>query len=595
MGASFLVSSDARAAVGEPAHAPVGGDHAIHEIPVVARAPGLLARCAHPVSIVWVNERVPAGDGVLGPLVGRNAEDVLYLGAEVVDLDDQRIVLRDRVAVQHHRHALDERLEPILRLLRLALGLAQRCDVDHHALEQQRLPLIVAPLQDRVVDHPDDPSVTVEVAVLELERHAVLDATLRGLLDLGDVVRMYAVAPVGLEPLFDRVAEHVADLLADVGEHVDVLPVACLPQIDDRRDVAEDRSEVRLGALPLGDLDAHELVGLLELRGARAHTELELFVRGGKCHLGLSFRGDVDHHALPSRGIARAIAQQRRLVAHPHNVALRGDQPVLAKPGIAGRGVQVVGGELDLAVVGVEHLGPHVRLVEPFLHGVAEQVLDLAVHVPGGAVVVGVHLVDDGREVLQQRVIAHGRLPAQLVRLDLRGDVDHHALPVAHAGRRVRDGHGVVPHPDVAARRMPEPVHLLEILAGLPGAAPLLDDARTVIGVREAEPLLGGEPFLGRDPEDLLGVRRDVEAPGRRLVGVDVDDDRQVFDEIAERHGAEVDARLDRLIAHGRHRVRRCQTVAHNLGPLRWDGCQHARSGGVSPLVSGRPSREDER
>ena len=81
-------------------------------------------------------------------------------------------------------------------------------------------------------------------------------------------------------------------------------------------------------------------------------------------------------------------------------------KPVLAAPRVAGGGVQVVRGELDLTVVWVEDLHPHVLLIEPLVHRVAEQVLDLAVHVARAPVVVGHHLVHDRREVLEQRGVA---------------------------------------------------------------------------------------------------------------------------------------------------------------------------------------------
>jgi hypothetical protein len=67
----------------------------------------------------------------------------------------------------------------------------------------------------------------------------------------------------------------------------------------------------------------------------------------------------------PRHRPAHGVADEHRLVAHPHHAAVVGDQPVVAAPRFAGLVVEVVCRQLELAVVRVQQLDPDVGLLEP--------------------------------------------------------------------------------------------------------------------------------------------------------------------------------------------------------------------------------------
>ena len=402
--APLIVPLHTESAVGEPDNAAVGGEDPVLRDPRLTGLPGVSAGGEHLVAIVGMDHREP-DHRIVDPRLGGDAEHVAELRAHVLDRDVRRIPRSEHVAVLDRRAPLDQCAEAVLGRSRLLLGFMQRRDVHHHAFEQQRLAARVPPLQHGVVDDPDHPAVLGQVPVLHLERHAFIDASLGGLVHARVVVRVHASSPTAVGPLGLRVAEHLRDLRRDERGERAVLGRPHLPQIDDRRNVGEDVSELLLGvrallfrALSLGDLDAHQLVRLLQRGRARAYAELELVVCGGKRQLRLLLDGDVDHHPLPAGGVAVDVSKEHGVVAQPDNLSLGADHPVLALPRVAGARREVVRRELTLAIVGMQDLDPHVRLIEPFLHRVAEQVLDHAVHVARAAFVVGVGLVDDGRE-----------------------------------------------------------------------------------------------------------------------------------------------------------------------------------------------------
>ena len=94
--------------------------------------------------------------------------------------------------------------------------------------------------------------------------------------------------------------------------------------------------------------------------------------------LGVLLLGHVDHqadHAVRPPRLDHRAAQ----IAHPHDLARLGNQPVAHLVGMAVRGV--VGGIVDaqglLQIIGVHMRPPEVRVSPPLFHGVAEQALDL--------------------------------------------------------------------------------------------------------------------------------------------------------------------------------------------------------------------------
>jgi len=133
-----------------------------------------------------------------------------------------------------------------------------------------------------------------------------------------------------------------------------------LSPIHDGGQVLDEVPESLLGGpqLPfdpasLVDLERHDLVRVFQLRGPGQHAELEVVVRGSQSLLRFLLCRDVHHHALPVERAAVLIAQQDCLVTDPNHASVCGDHPVLPRPRTTRGAVQIMGGELDLAVVWV--------------------------------------------------------------------------------------------------------------------------------------------------------------------------------------------------------------------------------------------------
>ncbi len=163
------------------------------------------------------------------------------------------------------------------------------------------------------------------------------------------------------------------------------------------------------------------------------HAELQVVVRLTEPLLQVLLRRDVEHDALPRRGVARLVADQPRLVPYPHDPAVARDQSVLLDPRFARLVVQVMGRELDLAIVGMQQLGPDVRLVQPLLSRVAEQGLHLRADEQRAPLVVRVHLVDDGGNLLDEHAVASLRGAEAVLGALAVGQVLDQPLPV-HGG-----------------------------------------------------------------------------------------------------------------------------------------------------------------
>jgi hypothetical protein len=561
-GPSVRVAFDAAHPVGEPHDRAVGVDHAVLADPVRAGAPGVLDGRLDPDAVVGVDRVEPParlrqqrrfGHPEVGP----------ELRAHVHHARRRLVLVAELEAVERGGPHVEELRELSGRALGGRFRLALRGDVHHHALEQQRLARVVAHHKRGAVDHPHDAAVAREVPVLHLERHALVDARLRGFLDAEAIVRMDPVSPVRVVPFLGCVPEHDRDLLADVREPLAVVTRACLPEVDHGGHVLEEPPEaarraipLALGALALGDLEPHRLVRLLELGGPRAHAELQLVVGALDRLLRFLLGGDVDHHALPLQRVAVRITHQGRVVADPHDLAVCADQPVLAAPRIAGGRVQIVRRQLDLSVVGVQDLHPHVLLVEPFLHRVAEQVLDLAVHVARAPVVVGDHLVDDRREVLEQRRVPGRRHLHGLLRVDPRRDVLEHALPDTLAGRAVGDRHRAVVYPHDASVGMDEAVLHVERFPGRTGLGVARLHRRHVVGMHQRRPVLADREEHARPvAEHVLHVGAHVARSGDGdVIRCDVDHHGEVFHDLPVGHvrvGGGLRHRVARVSASG--------------------------------------------
>ncbi len=165
-------------------------------------------------------------------------------------------------------------------------------------------------------------------------------------------------------------------------------------------------AELGLDAPALADLQAHHLRGLFELCGPCQDPPLQVVVRLAQSLLRLFLGGDVEHHALPRRRLRHRFAHEHGLVAHPHLAPIVRDEAVLPAPRFARSGVRVVRRELDLAVVRMEQLAPDVGLVEPLLAAVPQDRLDVRAHERRPSLVVGTHLVDHGRHLLDQHAEA---------------------------------------------------------------------------------------------------------------------------------------------------------------------------------------------
>ena len=264
-------------------------------------------------------------------------------------------------AVRNHRPELGELAESLLRLGRLSLGLQPSGEIDQDALEEERVARGVPGEHRGTVEDLHDAPGLVEVAVLHLERFAREAAALPR---AHDSIVVVGVESAQTDPFVGPFGRREPEELLDLGTRVGMVTVVVggchLSSVDDRRQVFDQVPEALLrgpklpfDAAALTDLERHQLVRFFQLRGPREHAELEVVVRGSESLLRLLLRGDIDHHALPRERPAVQIAQQDRLVADPDHPSVGGDQPVLPRPGLTGRAVQVVGGELDLAIIGV--------------------------------------------------------------------------------------------------------------------------------------------------------------------------------------------------------------------------------------------------
>src|SRR5947209_1568262 len=170
----------------------------------------------------------------------------------------------------------------------------------------------------------------------------------------------------------------------------------------------------------VGD-DGRQLHGLEHL----AEPPLRLALR----HLGFLLRRDVEHHAQIERPRAVGAGNGRRAVAHPAHLPVRPDDTELRLEPRALRSVVVVAADDAIAIVRVQRLLP---VLQPLARRHARQLLDLR----AGVALLMVEAVDvgHGRQSLHERPPPALGAAKRVDDIDLRGDVEDHALPAGGQG-----------------------------------------------------------------------------------------------------------------------------------------------------------------
>ena len=422
----------------------------------------------------------------------------LHRDRETEDRGERRAeVVRDGLQERRLHLVLDAQA---LRLRSLAFQITLQVlgpplfgDVDQHALPVDRAAFVVEH-EPRLVLDPD----LMPVARDQPIRGCVRLTTRGARLHQRSVVRMDEFRPqtlVGV-PRLGLVPEDRPGLRADVDGRTIIHRV----DVGDRGDLLDQRSVARLG---LGELAGR----LLERR-------------------------DVDHDALPVRGLPIGPAHHHGLVAEPHDATVARTHPVLAEERLAGQLGTAVLLDHIRPVVLVDRLEPDARITHPFVRGDPDELLDPRVDVDQlEAVARDLLAVDDRGDLLHERAVPILGLARPLFGLALQRDVVHDPLPVERAPGLVPDQRRLVAEPaDVAVARE-HPV------VGLEGAARALDalvfpaDPHPVVRVELAGPRRRiFDPLLRREPQDLLHLRAHVQHLADAVVlagdGFEVDDRR---------------------------------------------------------------------
>ena len=169
------------------------------------------------------------------------------------------------------------------------------------------------------------------------------------------------------DPLLGRVSEETLHLRGDVGERGDGGVPAL--GVHDGRETLHERAVL--------------LLGLLETR------------------LGHLLVGDVDHQAAEPRGVPTLVLDDVDEVADPRDGAVGGDEAVLDVVVVAACDGGATERDRGRAVVGVDVVAPELRVGDPVLGPVAEDVLGPLAH-EGVAERLGLGLPDDGVQVGDQ-------------------------------------------------------------------------------------------------------------------------------------------------------------------------------------------------
>ena len=260
---------------------------------------------------------------------------------------------------------LDEGLVAALRSSELLLRAPGRRDVQQDSLPGEDLPARVAE-RHRLVPEPQRLSGARDGAVLRDERRSrfrralVLDLHPRAIVGMHDAPPELRVA----EPLLRGVAEDPLHLRGDVGHRVD----GGVPRlgVHDGREPFHQRAVL--------------LLGLVE-------TELR--------HLLI---GHVDHEAAEPRRVPSFVVHDVDEVADPDRGAVGAEEAVLHVVVVAARDRGAAEGDRGRAVVGVDVVAPELRVGDPILGAIAQDVLGPLAH-ERVAERLGLGLPDDGVQV----------------------------------------------------------------------------------------------------------------------------------------------------------------------------------------------------
>ena len=221
--------------------------------------------------------------------------------------------------------------------------------------------------------------------------------------------------------------------------------------------------------------------------------------------------GDVEEVSLEHRLVAAVgVGDDTRVVLHPDDPAVAGDQPILDAQRLPGRPRALVRHEDALPVVGMEQLHEQLGPGRPVAGRVAEHRLDLRARVHIRARFVEPIDVDGERERLDERPVPVLGPSQRLLRLLALGDLDREALAHVQAAVERLDRHRLVLDPHDAPVGGDHPVLVPERLATVVRCLPLAEDALAVVLVQRAlEETRRHEPLLGRVPEDrsICGLR----------------------------------------------------------------------------------------
>ena len=210
---------------------------------------------------------------------------------------------------------------------------------------------------------------------LEEQRPEALDRASHGLVELHQLARLHHLARPGegLEPEVDR-AHHLDRIVVDVGG--DPPPLFFLGVLQSLRELP-----------PLLDRPPEHI---------QAPSELVF---------GVLLGADVEHDALPVRGLALVVEHGHGLVADPHEVPVLREHPVLREEPIPHLVRSPVLIDHGADVVGMDLLEPELGGRPPFLRRVPEELHRLRAHVEVRGELVGTIEVDDRRDALDHRAV----------------------------------------------------------------------------------------------------------------------------------------------------------------------------------------------
>ena len=268
-------------------------------------------------------------------------------------------------------------------------------EIDVASLELTRRPRVHREHSERAATPLDDHRHAAADAVLEQLRRR-LEALL--LLPVGDDQRLPRTERVAGQRLLATGHDLIVERLGSAVHRAEHEHIALGDQLHHGAEVDIQQLDRGHDGLlhQIGQAGAFERV-LAEPRDRRLLRRAAL-----ELGLGLLLLGDVRHHPVPALD-AGLIEDQQRVVAHPDDVPVAVQQPVLGRPDRRFTDddpallLDYVG-----AIVGVQAVGPQLGIVAPLLGRVAEDRLDLGADVAPGAVLAGIGGVEDRGYTVQQ-------------------------------------------------------------------------------------------------------------------------------------------------------------------------------------------------